>query len=539
MLAVGRRHAAGMRMLCVLLLVSMPGGPPPEATAEDSAPDMSPAPSPGPGSVKEMNRQLDLLKQRLEVMREKPARPTSPDQSQAAPPVESAPPSDASEPNPVASVEREATPPRPSSNKLNELERRANVLESLVVGRGHTRGLMERGPGWSEHSGFFLQSADGNFFLKLTGFVQAEYRAFPGGQNAADPGTDPDTFNVRRLRPALDGRILRQFRFQIAPDFAPRKRSEVFNAFIDWEYFSWARVRVGQFKPNVSIEMTQGEADLIFIERSLVQNLGPYRDFGVQITGRVLRQSVRYDFGVLNGSPAGPSNQPELGFSSGKRLMARLMLTPFANFGPRALREFDFGMGFTNESTRQQTGQQQMLSEDQARIIFQYNSNVVGDGDTTRFTPFIRWYWGRFGIMPLWTHVTTHQMNTTTNVRTNLHHDAWTVQGSFLLTDDHATFDRVEPKKPFDLKKGHWGAVELAARYSELRIDPQTFALGMADATQFVQKTKSFEFGINWYLSHNLKMQWHWIHDDFRGANSTYKASSTLDSLLYRITLIY
>lgn len=490
--------------------------------------------------ARELKEKIRALRQRLEALKAAPAAPPAPEA-----PAEPQPggPSggelrDGNVKGPPQPRKRASDQPSPA--KVRELERRAGVLESLVVGRGYTRGLLERGPGWNEKSGFFLQSNDGNFFMKFTGFVQAEYRAFPGGQTGLEPGTDPDTFDVRRLRPQIDVRVFRQFHLQIAPDFAPRRRSELFNAFVEWDYYNWARARVGQFKPNVSIEMTQSEADLIFMERSLVQNLNPYRDFGVQITGRLLRQTLRYDIGVLNGSAAGPSNVPDLAFSNGKRLMARLMVAPFAAGDSDALRELDVGLGFTNESTRQQTGQQPMLTEAQDRIIFQYGPNVTGDGDTTRFVPYLRYFYGRVGVMSVFTRVLTHQKNLATNAEANLHHEAWMVQGTFLLTDDHATFDRVDPKRPFDLSKpGHWGAFELAARYAELRIDPAAFALGMANPQNNVMKTKALSLGLNWYLSHPIKMQVHWEHNDFDGAGPAYTASGTSNALLYRITLVY
>lgn len=69
--------------------------------------------------------------------------------------------------------------------QLRELERRLSVLVDVMIGRGHRRGVIERGLGWSpelQERSFFLYSSDGNFRLHLNSGVQAQYNAFPRGQ---------------------------------------------------------------------------------------------------------------------------------------------------------------------------------------------------------------------------------------------------------------------------------------------------------------------------------------------------------------------
>jgi phosphate-selective porin OprO and OprP len=464
----------------------------------------------GSPTVEDLDWQLEDLKRRLDAIQSAPG---------PAPKMQS--------PEAIA-------PP-----KLRELKRRMNVLESLALGTSHTRGLVERGPGWSSKSGFFLQSNDGNFFLSLRGYVQADYTAHPGKQTGLEPGSFPDTFNARRMRIFNSGRIFRQIRFEIAGDFAPHNNN-LYNAFVEWDYFNWARLRVGEFKPGVNIEMTQSAVDLHFIERSLVQNLAPRRDYGVQLSGRFFRHMFRYELGAFNGSPVGPNNNPQLSFSGDKTLAARLMLTPFATSGPAAFRELDFGFAFTNGIIRNQTGQQGMLTQAQDRIVFQYKANVTGDGVQSLFLPFMRWYWGRFGMMSVFARRIEREKNLSTGASAALHFEAWEAQASFLLTDDQASFSWVDPKKPFKFSKpGYWGAIELAARYSELRVDSTAFALDMADITNNPAKTKALSVGLNWYLDHNVKMQMHWEHNDFDGAGPRYTAAGTLDSLIYRVTLVF
>lgn len=76
---------------------------------------------------------------------------------------------------------------------------------------------------------------------------------------------------------------------------------------------------------------------------------------------------------------------------------------------------------------------------------------------------------------------------------TTLQNQAWMVMGEFARTDDEPAFNRVTPKRPFDLSKpGYWGAWTIAARYSERRLDAATFGLNYGDATPYARSAKGF-----------------------------------------------
>ncbi|MDE3225925.1 MAG: hypothetical protein KGN30_10990 [Nitrospirota bacterium] len=450
------------------------------------------------------------------------------------------------QPAPVQGPPAPAAPRTPSAKQqLRELDRRLSVLESLAVGSGHKRGVMERGLGWSpeiNERGFSLYSTDGNNRLHLNGGIQADYHGYPDGQTGHAPGAEPDGFVLRRLRPILDFRIANYFRGQIMPDLAPRRRSELFNAFIDWDYYDWARVRIGQYKPVLNVENQQGEFDLVFAERSLVQNFALRRDFGATVTGRIIDRHVRYDLGVFNsGNGAiGPASVPEPSVDNNKLGMARVMVTPFLLKGPEAFRKLDIGVGVLYGNCTNSPCQQPMMSMGQDRTIFQYQPTVVGNGFSTRVLPQMTWFWRRLGVMSAFVHTWEPKIDKSMGKAALLQNEAWMAQAEVSLTDDEPAFNRVTPRRPFDLaKKGHWGAWTVAARYSEQRIDPQAFGLNFADATQYVQTTKGTSFAVNWYASREFRYQWIWEHSEFQGANQTYAAPRTSDMLIFRFTLIY
>ena len=73
-----------------------------------------------------------------------------------------------------------------------------------------------------------------------------------------------------------------------------------------------------------------------------------------------------------------------------------------------------------------------------------------------------------------------------------------------VLTGERASFRGVTPKKPFDLKSGGWGALELAGRYSVLRIDPDAFPT-FASLSTSAQEARAWTVGLNWYLNKNVR----------------------------------
>ena len=431
--------------------------------------------------------------------------------------------------------------------RLRELERRLSVLESVAVGRGHGRGVIERGLGWSPEQsarGFALYSTDGFYRLHLNGGLQEDYHFYPTGHSAGDPTTTQDGFELRRLRPILDFRIGEFVRGQIMPDLA--SKFQLFNAFLDFDAVEWARLRVGLFKPVMNIENQQGEFDLVFAERSLVQNFALRRDYGIQLTGLVLRQSVRYDLGVFNSNNGaiGNSSQPQISADNNKLGMARLMYTPFVRMGPQALRKLDIGVAALYGSCIQSACQQPMQTMGFERIIFQYNNTVTGNGFETKVLPQVSWFWSRVGVMSTFIHTWEPKIDRATGRSGTLQHQAWMVQGEFALTDDEPAFNRVNPQHPFkgtweSFAKGNWGAWTIAGRYSEQRLDPDTFGLNFGNATIYARTAKGLSAALNWYANREIRLQGIWEHTDFKGANAAFVASGTSDFVIVRVTLLY
>lgn len=190
-------------------------------------------------------------------------------------------------------------------------------------------------------------------------------------------------------------------------------------------------------------------------------------------------------------------------------------------------------------------------------------SAAMSDGDQYRFYPQAYWYWGPFGLFGEYAYssqmldvqqtdatttavktdiktnvapntATTQSKTSTTTVataptavgKTRQDNQAWQIAASYVVTGEDNGFAGVKPRHPFNPFDGNWGAFQLAARWTELDIDPSTFKnFGssskplylFADPRSSVQHSQSWAVGINWWLNQNVKIMADYEQTQFQG----------------------
>ena len=87
------------------------------------------------------------------------------------------------------------------------------------------------------------------------------------------------------------------------------------------------------------------------------------------------------------------------------------------------------------------------------------------------------------------------------------------------LTGEKNTDGTLHVRNSFEPNRGfrHLGAVELAARVSQLAIDGDAFS-GFAKSTTAGQQAKEVGVGLNWILNQNVKLMTDYDHTGFRMA---------------------
>ena len=352
--------------------------------------------------------------------------------------------------------------------------------------------------------GFSIGSADGDFQLRLRGVVQGDSRWFL--DDSAKNGTD--TFLIRKARPILEGTLFRDFDFRLMPDFG-NDTTALFDAYLEWKYLPWLKIRAGKFKPPVGLEQLQEDQNTLFAERAFPTDLVPNRDIGVQLRGDLWDGVVQYQAGVFNGVADGVNGGVDNNDS--KDFEGRLFLEPFKKTEIDSLQGLGFGMAGTighqngslatpNVPTFKTPGQNTFTRYLSSTTL---GSTVVADGQRVRVSPQGYYYWGPFGL--LGEYVYSDQEVQKGAATDHLRNTAWQVAGSVVLTGEKASYRGVTPRKSFDLKNGGWGALELAGRYSVLRIDPDAFPTFISLSSS-AQEARAWAVGLNWYLNRNVKL---------------------------------
>jgi phosphate-selective porin OprO and OprP len=350
--------------------------------------------------------------------------------------------------------------------------------------------------------GFSLKSADGKYTLRFRGYFQSDGRFFV--DNDVIPAVD--NLLIRRARPIIEATVGRYFEFRLMPDFGGTSPT-IFDAYWDGKFIPELTVRAGKFKPPIGLERLQSAADILFAERGLPTNLVPSRDIGLQLAGDISEGLFAYQIGIFNGVADLANGGDDL--SNAKDFAARVFVQPFK---VGSLRPLGLGIagstGFERGSTVA-SGLPSYRTPGQ-QTLFRYNNstttpanNIFANGKRTRLSPQGYFYTGPFGL--LGEYVISRNEVTRADATTDLEHTAWQAEGSFFLTGEKNSFRSPTPKKPFDLKEGGLGGVELVARYGELTLDPASFPL-YATSTSSVQKAKAWGLGINWHFTRAVKI---------------------------------
>jgi phosphate-selective porin OprO/OprP len=369
--------------------------------------------------------------------------------------------------------------------------------------------------GWQD--GFFLQSPSGDFKLKLRGYVQADGRFF-----AEDDGdTGNATFTMRRVRPILEGSVYKYFGFRIMPDFGGGN-TVLQDAYGEINYFPWASLRAGKFKPPVSLERLQSGSELTFIERSILQNLVPNRDLGVQLAGDFLDSTFTYQVGIFNGvidTEAGRDND----LTDDKDFAGRVFAHPFRPLEIGALRNLGFGLAGTYGNRHNESLSALAYKTAGRANYFVYNADakVIGQGPQYRINPQLYYYFGPFGLMGEYA-VSKQRVEGTAGGFTRADYDSkgWFLQASYVLTGEDNTYKSVTPINNFDPLQGRWGAFEIGARVAntELDNDPLEATVNKLVLAKGTTNAWAYTAGLNWYLNKNFKFQFNYERTDFAGA---------------------
>ncbi len=400
--------------------------------------------------------------------------------------------------------------------RVNELDQQVRILQrlrELAADSIATAAKDRQSATASAKDGFSLRSADGKYVLKLRGYAHADARFFPSD----DAKTIPNTFFLRRARPIIEVTVGKYFDFRLMPDFG-QGATTLFDAYWEGKFDPAFTVRAGKFKPPVGFERLQSATDITFAERGFPTNLAPNRDVGLQLAGDVSAGVFAYQVGIFNGVPD-LGNGDNDGNDS-KDLAARVFFQPIKQgslkglgFGVSGSTGDELGSGTATGLPGYRSASQQTFFRYRTDATTPANS-VIAQGRRSRVSPHAYLGLGSLGVLGEFI-VSSQEVRVGTSVA-KLTHKAWQASAGYFLTGEQAGFRSPTPKKPFDLKEGTWGALEIAARYGELDVDDDAFPT-FASPTSSASKAKGLGLGVNWHLNKQIKVVVNYEHTTFEG----------------------
>jgi phosphate-selective porin OprO and OprP len=377
------------------------------------------------------------------------------------------------------------------------------------------------GPG-----GFSFQSADGADQIRFHGEFDFDGRFYT---DDLTPDGSRSTWLLRRARPIIEGTFADIFDFRFNPDFAGGK-TVIQDAFVAARFNPLFVVTAGKFKEPFGLERLQLSPNNRFIELGLPSDLVPNRDLGIQISGTYkfatgnLTYQLGYFNGVVDGTSTDANSTPDVDNNDKKDWVARLFAQPFLYTDSVFSK---LGAGVAVSYANQVGGATNTLlpayKTETQRNFFTYDlatttaGATIANGERVRFSPQAYYYYKSFGLLTEYVSESqdvSRTFGSGANApvrRARLKPDSWQVGATFLVTGDDASFGTIVPKRPFALGQPGWGALEVAARVSQLKLDSATFltpagtaAEWFADPSAQAREATAWTLGLNWYLTQNV-----------------------------------
>ncbi|MEP7353146.1 MAG: porin [Acidobacteriota bacterium] len=394
--------------------------------------------------------------------------------------------------------------------RIKELEQRVEELDQRLrvsdrrkeLGDENAATKARTAPVVNADGPFAIRSNDGSFSLRFGADLQVDNRTFIGGR----PLPSTDQILLRRVRPSLSGTIYKSIDFYIRPDFG-QGNTVLYEAYVQFNYFRWANLRVGKFKPPVGLERLQSDDDTNFVERGLPTLLVPSRDIGYQVSGDFFKRKLTYAVGAFNGVP--DNGLSDASPSRHRDYTGRIFLTPLSSD------KHTLGIGIGATSGNVDGIALPAFKSFGQNTFFTFASGVTSFGHRTRLAPQAYYYYGPAGIVAEYT--VSEEGFQKGSVRRDIAFRSWQVQASYLLTGERKAFGTLSPRKPFDPKNHTWGAFELAIRMSDFSADPGIYNYGFATTATTPSHAHEWVGGVSWYLNRMTRVTLDYANTNFGG----------------------
>ena len=392
--------------------------------------------------------------------------------------------------------------------KLNVLARKQEIADDSAAASAKALPKVAVGD-----AGLQIASPDASSSIHIGALVQVDSREFlqDGG------GVLNNSFFLRRARLILDGKINKIYSWVFVPEFGNGSGGtatavSILDANVTIAPSPELGFKIGKYKNPIGLEELQNDPNTSFVERSLVSDLEPSRDLGVEALGALDGGVVSYGVGLFNGTPDNLTASGNSDYDNEKQIVGRLFLTPFTD-KDSLLHGLGFGVAGDLGREKTHSGVTAGYKTDGQQTFFTYNAAVYADGDSWRFSPQAYYYVGPFGFLA---ETVTSAINARPSAPTatsfpkkvQVENHASAITASYVLTGEDASYNGVTPAQPFSWSDHNWGAFQVVARWEELKIDRNAFytATPLASSATNAYEAVATGVGVNWYLSKSVRI---------------------------------
>lgn len=350
--------------------------------------------------------------------------------------------------------------------------------------------------------GLQVKTPDGDFSLKLGGRLHVDYSNHTGDESLKGGKEAVDGTEVRRGRIALSGTMYHDFDYLIETDFGGDKVA-LKDALVVYHGFDAPmELTIGNQKQPMSMEVEESSNDIMFTERSLVSALTlPFFDRAIGLNLKGFGDNWHVNAGLYGDNITNNASNADEGHGAGIRgswapINEKDKMLQFSgSFGYRKVSEDNLANGKTPEFSYKTTNLSGLKLVD-AKL----DGTKYGLMDNVKMGMLeVAGMYGPFSFQSEFAKSTVSRKGDS-----DVNFNAMYAQIGYTLTGESRTyrgsdgeFKRLVPKNNFDLKKGGWGAWELAARYDQVDLEDKNVTGG---------EQKRITLGLNWYLNEDLRV---------------------------------
>ena len=418
------------------------------------------------------------------------------------------------------------TPNAAPPDREAEVEKR---LEQLEATQNDAKLAKQDSPSVSLAGGRpTITSADGRFSASIRALGQYDVGYFMQGKHAMQlaAANGPDLSsgsNFRRAQLGVQGIVFGDWSYFFNYEFGSGVSSgnelmgRIQQAYIEYDGLAPWSFRIGAYPPAAGLEDSTASSDTIFLERNspadVVRNLagGDGRD----AIGVIYATDRIFGSAALTG---GKTADTSLFFDEQQAAVARLAGTVYSDPDTRILLSATGTDVFRapDASTGPGSVRNITLQDPPELTVDDQSTKLVSTGAINTESAFA---WGiegaaqwqnLFGQAGYFGYGIDQRMPS----KPELNFDGWYVQGTWVVTGEskgynasNGAFTPPKPRTPFSLDGGGVGAVELAARYSDLDLNDHAGTLGQPIPANGVRggEQQILTFALNWYPVSALK----------------------------------